>query len=370
MLTSRTLVALLTSAVAGVSAFYMPETANEGAAPAEETVTRVPLPKGKIEFIPFEEIKTVHNPRQPAMVEKNAQRLVPSIRDNGFIESQPLSVNRRKGEKGVVLLAGHSRRRALELLTPAERKEALSAHNGKVPCVVFDNLSPMGEQLVIAHDFTRAADKMPGDKWTDFNIVSDFIDRTPTGQKVMSDNNIAFHMGWISTSGKNAGKPNRNKALEFRVLRDMGKRVPEILEEYRKRWDTTLPDDQKATPLTDAMIRNELQQAYNVDATGAALRAKFDELMARGADESGNPNTPQRVLPAEARETAKGMKSTLGIRLVYALTRQPTKPGEKPETVDAVDAEIFALETAKRNAKPATPAKQHAKREHAKQHAK
>ncbi len=274
-------------------------TANEGASPAI-VINKIAMPIGKLANVPFEKLRRVHNVRVPAMEEMNASRLIPSIKANGFIAAYPLMVE-ESDHGNFNLLAGHGRCAAIR-----------------------------------AHDFTASSDKMKGDKWSDQLIVTDFI----TSGTKLTDDDIASFMGWISEGGKNKGKPNRNRAMLHRRLYELGIVEPRLLEEYGKRWDTTLEESKRTTPFTDGNLA-ELHQLLGNQPSGEALIAKVTEVLtAAPSDATAIAIVPHKFSPLDAREMVKGIADTRVRRLLYAITGQGNGPGVAAEVPSAVIAEI------------------------------
>ncbi len=312
-------------------------TANVGAEPATMTpvINKIAMPIGKLQNVPFEKLRRVHNVRVPAMEEMNASRLIPSIKANGFIAAYPLMVE-ESDHGNYNLLAGHGRWGALRKMSAKDRDAALSAFKGNVPALVFKNLSAEGRAAIRAHDFTASSDKMKGDKWSDQLIVTDFI----TSGTKLTDDDIASFMGWISEGGKNKGRPNRNRAMLHRRLYELGIVEPRLLEEYGKRWDTTLDEAKRTTPFTDGNIA-ELHQLLGNQPSGEALISKVTEVLtAAPTDATTIAIVPHKFSPLDAREMVKGIADTRVRRLLYAITGQGNGPGVAAEVPSAVIAEI------------------------------
>jgi hypothetical protein len=331
--------------LSAIRTMFAADTANVGAAAAKEIAEVLPMPgNAKRTTIDFDKIRRVHNVRTVRMEEQNAKRLLPSIRDNGFLPAYPLMVE-EMADGTYNLLAGHGRTAALRLLTKEQRATALAEFHGKVPAIVYKNLTEVGRAAVRSHDFTAASDKMKGDKWTEYQMIKDFIlaggkDKTRNG-RVIGDATIAAFMGWLD--GK--GEPNRNRVYGFRKLHELSAKVPGLEDEYAKKWDTSLPENERLTALPDKAI-DKLFPQLSLDMTGETAREMFAGMIS-GDPESVEVDTkPHSLDPKAARDLAKKPYPARVIRLILALTHQPTGKDKPVESVDDVVAEIAALETA------------------------
>lgn len=317
-------------------------TGNVAAAVATMTAKQIPLPPGVATSVPFDKIRRVHNVRPSQAEAINAKRLLPSLIASGYIAAYPMMLH-DAGHGVFEILAGHGRFAGLNLATPEQRKKILASTHGKVPAVVFSELTDEQKGAVRAHDFTAASDKMPADKWTEYLIVKDFLLAAK-----LSDVDVATFMGWINTQGKAKGEPNRNKVLQYRRLHEMSVVAPRLEKEYEKLWNSMLPESERKTPFIDGKMA-ELHKLFNSDLSGGALNAKIDEFLIAAAI-TGNADEvkigPHKLSAKDAKVLALATPCTLAKRLLLAATGQPMGTGGIVERPEDVIADIYALESA------------------------
>ncbi len=256
--------------------------------------------------IPLEDLVLRHNVRDVS--EYNLPPLIESIKRNAFKPVHPLTVH--VGPDNLFeVLAGNRRTNALKALTEEERAEALVATDGKVPCLVYRDLTP-AQVEVLRCDHGSDEDRQPLSKHGIFVAVCRLLIAGITQVA------IATRLGlYVTKDGKK--KPNRSLVQIYANAAALPTRVQEMLKQYWLKGEGTIRQSDIAVL---SKLWNEEWPTYGINGNeGPKFRAKIQEILDRDSDKP-TPTT-KGLSPSRAQDTAKVMTSPVTRQLLVAATQ-------------------------------------------------
>lgn len=253
----------------------------------------------------LEELVLRHNVRDAS--EYNLPPLVESMLRNGYRPSAPLVVH--IGEDNVPeVLAGNRRTNALLSLQPAQRAVVLSSTDGKVPCIVYRNLTKAQVELLRC-DHGSDEDREPLSKYGTFVAVNRLLIAG------LSQAAIAVRLGMYVVKD-NVKKPNRSQVQIYTAACALPPRVQDMLKEFWLRGKGPIKHSD-IMPLSK--VWNEEWTAYGINGQeGPQFRAKVDEIIAR--DTTPTVAVTKTLTANAANEKAKVMSSPTTRQLLVAAT--------------------------------------------------
>lgn len=278
----------------------------EGAAKDEDLTVLRMTAKAENKNLALEDLTLRNNVRHES--EYNLPPLVESIKKNCYRPSAPIVVH--IGEDGVCeVLAGNRRTNALRSLSEDERKQALAAFDGKVPCVVYKGLTP-AQVEILRCDHGTDEDRQPLSKYGLFVAVCRLL-IAGLGQL-----QIAERLGLYIVKDGNK-KPNRSLVQIYANAAKLPGRVQDMLKEY---WLTGSGTIRVSDIAALTKLWNEEWVTHGIDGReGPKFEAKVDEIINR--DSSTPDKTTKSLSAAAANERAQVMTSPTTRRLLVAATK-------------------------------------------------
>ena len=254
----------------------------------------------------LDELVLRHNVRDES--EYNLPPLIESIKRNGFKPAHPLVVHVGE-DKLYEVLAGNRRTNALKALSDEDRKEALAATSGKVPCLVYRNLTA-AQVEVLRCDHGSDEDRQPLSKHGIFVAVGRLL---IAGLAQVA---IATRLGlYVTKDGQK--KPNRSLIQIYANAAALPQRVQAMLKAYWLKGEGTIRQSDIASL---SKLWNEEWTQFGINGNeGPKFRAKVQEILDR---ENGKEAATTKTLSASrAQEQAKVMQSPTTRQLLVAATQ-------------------------------------------------
>ena len=278
----------------------------EGAAKDEDLSVLRMVVKPVNKMLAVNELVLRNNVRDES--EYNLPPLIESFKKNGFRPSAPLVIH--VGDDNLYeVLAGNRRTNALRTLTPEELNEVLAATDGKVPCLVYSNLTP-AQREILRCDHGTDEDRQPLSKFGQFIAVGRLLIAGLTQTQIAE--RLGMHL--VKDGVK---KPNRSIVQIYANAAALPDRVKAMLKAYWLRGEGTIRQSDIAT--LSKVWNEEFPNFGMVGKEGPKFRAKVQEILDRNPDEK--QTTARSLSPSAATEKAKVMTSPTTRQLLVAATQ-------------------------------------------------
>lgn len=278
----------------------------EGAAKDEDLSVLRMSAKAENINLPLEDLVLRNNVRHET--EYNLPPLMESFKKNGYRPSAPIVVHIGE-DKIKEVLAGNRRTNALRALKPEERDVALAPFDGKVPCIVYKNLTP-AQVEILRCDHGSDEDRQPLSKYGIFVAVCRLL-IAGLGQLQIAER-LGLHI--VKDGIK---KPNRSLVQIYSNAAKLPLRIQEMLKKY---WLEGKGKIRVSDISTLTKLWNEEWVTHGINGVeGPKFRAKVDEIENR-TDDGKEPET-KTLSAARAQERAQVMTSPTTRRLLVAATK-------------------------------------------------
>ena len=256
--------------------------------------------------LPLDKLVLRHNVRDES--EYDLPPLIESFKRNGFRPANPIVVH-YGNDKVYEVLAGNRRTNALRALKPEELKEVLMATDGKVPCIVYTNLTP-AQVEILRCDHGTDEDRKPLSKWGLYVAVRRLL---VVG---LTQIQIAKRLGlYVLKDG--VQKPNRSIVQIYANAAVLPDDVQQMLKDY---WLEAKGSIRQSDIATLSKIWNEEYTTHGINGVaGPKFRAKVAEIKDRG--ESDTTSTTKTLSASRALELSKVSTSPTTRQLLVAATQ-------------------------------------------------
>jgi len=278
----------------------------EGAAQEEDLAVLRMTVKSETVNLSLNELVLRNNVRHES--EYDLPPLVASFKKNGYRPSAPIVVH--IGEDNVrEVLAGNRRTNALRCLTPEELAEVLAAFDGKVPCILYRNLTPQQVEILRC-DHGTDEDRKPLTKYGLFVAVCRLL------MVGLGQGQIAERLGQYTVKDGHK-KANRSLIQIYANAAKLPKRIQDMLRIY---WLEGKGKIRVSDISALTKIWNEEWPNYGINGKeGPKFAAKVDEINSRNED--GSEKTTAVLTASKALDRAKVMTSPTTRRMLVAATQ-------------------------------------------------
>jgi hypothetical protein len=264
--------------------------------------------------------------------------MVASLQLHGFKDNHPLVVSEKTIDGATVnhVLCGNRRGSGLIVLRdnhPEDYARVLSAHPGKVPCIVHHGLtSEMETEIRIDH--SPDLDRVPLDPWSEYLAIGQLV-----AIGTYTEEAIAEKLGLVNIVAKTGARKPRRSYVQARVA--LARLPGFVQEEIRKLCqegrDSTLARWSDVLKLYK--LHNDEYVDHN-DGNGPLFTAAWKAVMSPAEEtETGKPK-PKELSPVEAIKRSQSANSQALKSALLIVTKQ--SDGNLAE----IDAAIVEGETA------------------------